>query len=103
MDEVLEGIAQAGRAGERVALATIIATRGSSPRGPGSRLLLWPDGRLIGTVGGGCGEAEVIRTARDVLDDGVPRLVEVDLTADAAADEGMVCGGIMEVFVEPLA
>lgn len=83
------------------ALGTVIVTRGSTPRKAGARMLIYRDGRAFGTIGGGCGESEVRREALNVIDEGVPRLYRVALDADTAADEGMVCGGVMEVFIEP--
>lgn len=87
--------------GERVAVATIVRTRGSTPREVGARMLVHPGGGIEGTVGGGCGEAEVWRAALDVIADGVPRMVIVDLTEEISMQTDGVCGGIMEVFVEP--
>ena len=83
-----------------VAVATVIATRGSTPREAGAKMLVRRSGQTLGTVGGGCGEAAVRSAALRVLDDGDLQVVQVDLTADAAADSGDVCGGIMEVLVE---
>jgi xanthine dehydrogenase accessory factor len=87
----------------RVAVATIVRTRGSSPREVGARMLVRPDGATDGTVGGGCGEAEVWRTALEVMTDEQPRMVVVDLTNDIAMTTDGVCGGIMDIFVEPWA
>jgi xanthine dehydrogenase accessory factor len=84
-----------------VAVATIVRTRGSSPREVGARMLVRPDGATDGTVGGGCGEAEVWRTAIEVMADSQPRMVEVNLTNEIAIDTDGVCGGIMDIFVEP--
>jgi xanthine dehydrogenase accessory factor len=84
-----------------VAVATIVRTRGSSPREVGARMLVRPDGATDGTVGGGCGEAEVWRTALEVMADQQPRIVVVDLTNDIAMTTDGVCGGIMDIFVEP--
>jgi xanthine dehydrogenase accessory factor len=84
-----------------VAVATIVRTRGSSPREVGARMLVRPDGATDGTVGGGCGEAEVWRTALEVMADAQPRMVVVDLTNDIAMTTDGVCGGIMDIFVEP--
>jgi xanthine dehydrogenase accessory factor len=84
-----------------VAVATIVRTRGSSPREVGARMLIRADGGTDGTVGGGCGEAEVWRTALEVLADEQPRMVVVDLTNDIALNTDGVCGGIMDIFVEP--
>lgn len=87
---------------EQVVLATITATRGSTPRKPGAQILFFRDGRTVGTIGGGCGEAEARRYAFDVMDSGVPAIVDVDLTHDVAEADGMVCGGTMEIFIEPI-
>jgi xanthine dehydrogenase accessory factor len=86
---------------ETAAVATIVRTRGSSPREVGAKMLVRANGATDGTVGGGCGEAEVWRTALDVLADLEPRTVYVDLTDEIAMASESVCGGIMEVFVEP--
>lgn len=88
-------------AGETPAVATIIHVRGSSPREVGAKMLVRPGGATDGTVGGGCGEADVWRAALDVMVDLEPRTVIVDLTQDIAMDTDGVCGGIMEIFVEP--
>jgi xanthine dehydrogenase accessory factor len=84
-----------------VAVATIVRTRGSSPREVGARMLVRPDGGTDGTVGGGCGEAEVWRAALEVLQDEQPRMVVVDLTNEIAMTSDGVCGGIIDIFVEP--
>lgn len=87
---------------EEVALATLIATRGSTPRKAGAQVLFFRDGQTVGTIGGGCGEAEARRVAFMVMESGQPKVVEVDLTHDVAEADGMVCGGIMEIYIEPL-
>jgi xanthine dehydrogenase accessory factor len=84
------------------ALATIISTKGSTPRKAGARMLIYRDGRILGTIGGGCGESEVRLQALSVIDSGKPHVHRVSLTADIAAAEGMACGGTMEVFIEPV-
>lgn len=86
--------------GETVAVATIVDAKGSVPREVGAKMIIHPLGRHVGTVGGGCGEADVIRTALDVIQDGLPRTVHVDLTEDIAMNSLGVCGGVMDVFVE---
>ncbi|MFX4261844.1 XdhC family protein [Pelotomaculum propionicicum] len=83
------------------ALATITMTKGSTPRKAGARMLIYRDGRIQGTIGGGCGESEVRLQAMNVIDSGKPYLHGVSLTADIAASEGMACGGVMEVYIEP--
>lgn len=84
------------------ALATIVRTKGSTPRKAGARMLIYRDGRTLGTIGGGCGESEVLLQALNVIDDGQARVHKVSLTVDIAAAEGMACGGTMEVFIEPV-
>ncbi|MCY3658690.1 MAG: XdhC family protein [Caldilineaceae bacterium] len=86
--------------GTTVAMATITMVKGSVPREVGAKMLIHPAGLHVGTVGGGCGEADVIRAALDVIQDGEPRTVRVDLTEDISMDSLGVCGGIMDVFVE---
>ena len=85
---------------QEVAVATIVDAKGSVPREVGAKMLIHPQGRHVGTVGGGCGEADVIRAGLDVIHDGIPRTVHVDLTEDISMDSLGVCGGVMDVFVE---
>lgn len=93
---------EAARSGRRVALATVVQTRGSVPRHAGSKMLIDPAGELVGTIGGGCGEAEVIAAAADVVREGAPRLIHVRLTDDAESWSPAVCGGVMDVLLEPV-
>lgn len=86
--------------GRPCALATVVATRGSTPRKVGARLVVDPRAGLTGTVGGGCGEAEVIEAARRVIATGRPLRVRVDLTEEITSWSPAVCGGTMDVFVE---
>lgn len=83
-----------------VAVATVIRVCGSVPREVGAKMLIHPLGQHYGTVGGGCGEADVIRAGLDVIESGQPQLVEVDLTEDISMQSLGVCGGIMDVYVE---
>ena len=83
-----------------MAVATIVQAKGSVPREVGAKMIVHPLGRHVGTVGGGCGEADVIRVALDVIQDGVPRTVRVDLTEDISMQSMGVCGGIMDVYIE---
>jgi xanthine dehydrogenase accessory factor len=83
-----------------VAVATVVGVRGSVPREVGTKMIIHPLGQHYGTVGGGCGEAEVIRAGMDAIDTGAPQLVEVDLTEDLTMESLGVCGGIMDVYVE---
>ncbi len=93
----------AARENRPVVLATIVRSRGSTPRGVGSKMLVDPERGLTGTVGGGCGEAQVIETAAEVLADGKPRTVRVDLTEDLLSWSPAVCGGHFDVFLERIA
>ena len=95
-----EALGAAAREGRSCALATVVGTRGSTPRKVGARLLVDPLRGLTGTVGGGCGEAEVIEVARRVLETGRPERLTVDLTEDFTTWSPAVCGGTMDVFVE---
>lgn len=83
-----------------VAVATVIRVRGSVPREVGAKMLIHPLGQHYGTVGGGCGEADVIRAGLDVIESGQPQLVEIDLTEDISMQSLGVCGGIMDVYIE---
>jgi xanthine dehydrogenase accessory factor len=83
-----------------VAIATIIKVRGSVPREVGAKMLIHPLGQHYGTVGGGCGEADVIRAGLNVLESGQSQTVQVDLTQDVSMQSLGVCGGIMDVYVE---
>lgn len=83
-----------------VAVATVIRTRGSVPREVGAKMIIHPGGQHIGTVGGGGGEANVIKVGLNVIDSGQPKIVTVDLTDDISMDAQAVCGGVMEIFVE---
>jgi xanthine dehydrogenase accessory factor len=98
--EILNNICNLQKTGQKAALVTIVETRGSTPRKAGSKMLILQDGRSIGTIGGGCGEAEVRRQALTALDDNESRLHTVNMLNEVAADEGMVCGGVMEVFIQ---
>lgn len=85
---------------ENTALITVIQVKGSSPRKTGAKMLVLADGRTYGTIGGGCGEAEVKREALSVLDMKRSKKYRLDLTNDIAAREGMVCGGLMDFFID---
>ena len=82
------------------ALATVVATRKSSPRPVGSKLVITEDGRLEGSVSGGCVESDVFVAAQEVMDTGVPRLLTYGITDDMALNVGLPCGGEIDVFVE---
>ena len=97
---VFAAASHAGAQGRAVALCTVVGRKGSTPRGVGSRMLVDPAEGLVGTVGGGCGEAQVIDAARQVVRTGVPQMVRVDLTEDILSWSPAVCGGVFDVFVE---
>lgn len=88
------------QAGRPVAVATVVRVWGSTPREVGAKMLVDPDGSIAGTIGGGCGEAEVWQEAREVLEDGRTREVHVDLTEEVDSDDGKVCGGRLDVVVD---
>jgi xanthine dehydrogenase accessory factor len=93
-------IAEANERGERVVVATVAHTRGSTPQRRGAKMLFFVSGETSGTVGGGCIEAEVWAEAREALRSGRSALHKFSLTADEASEEGMVCGGTMEIFID---
>jgi xanthine dehydrogenase accessory factor len=93
-------IEEANARGERVVVATVAHTRGSTPQRRGAKMLFFEGGQTAGTVGGGCVEAEVWAEARETMHTGLPALYKFSLTADEAGEEGMVCGGTMEIFLD---
>ncbi len=100
--ETLHKAITAAGDGVAAALATIIESHGSTPRKAGAKMLIYRDGRTEGTIGGGCTEAKVRLTAFDVIDTDKACIEQVSMTADVAAREGMVCGGSLAVFIEPV-
>jgi xanthine dehydrogenase accessory factor len=100
--DIFEAIARVRRDGVPAALATIVGTRGSTPGRETMRLLVLEDGTFLGTVGGGCLEAEVWETAREVIADERPRTLQFTLTERHMPDSGLLCGGEVTIFVEPL-
>ncbi len=101
-DKVMRELVTLEKTGGRAVLATIIEAIGSTPRKRGSQMIIYPDGKLIGTIGGGCAEADVRRQAMLCMDRSMSQLFSLDLDADAAAEQGMACGGKIEIFLEPL-
>ena len=87
--------------GETMAVATIVSTKGSTPREVGAKLVVTAWGEILGTIGGGCGEADVKREAIEVIRTRKPRMVRIDLFDDISSDSPAVCGGIMNVFIDP--
>jgi xanthine dehydrogenase accessory factor len=100
--EVLQAALEAEARGERAALVTVVSTEGSTPQKAGARMLVYADGRIFGTIGGGCLEAEMGWRAREAIEAGRPRLAAYDLTPEQAGEDGLVCGGRMQVFIEPI-
>ena len=99
---VLEALAALEQSKQRAALVTIVETFGSTPRKPGSQMVVYPDGNIMGTIGGGCSEADARREALLQLDQDRPLIFRQRLTAEDAAEEGMACGGIMDLFIETI-
>jgi xanthine dehydrogenase accessory factor len=93
-------IEEANKRGERVVVATVARTRGSTPQQRGAKMLFFASGEAAGTVGGGCVEAEVWAEAREALRSGQSALHHFSLTAEEASEEGMVCGGTMDIFLD---
>ena len=102
MKEVLEAALRAEESGEPAALVTVISTEGSTPQKAGAKMVVYPDGRIVGTIGGGCVEAEMTWRARTVIDSRRPQTASYELTPEQAGEDGLICGGRMEVFLEPL-
>lgn len=100
--EFFEQVMSLQKGGEMAAVATIIRTKGSTPRKIGSKMVIYPDGKITGTIGGGCGEGEVIEKAYQVMKTGTPAQHQVDLTQGLFYEDGGICGGIMDVFIEPV-
>jgi xanthine dehydrogenase accessory factor len=100
MDDIYGKLLEIMEQGQTAALATIVATKGSVPREVGAQMLIYPAGQNVGTVGGGCGEAEAINQALDTIRTGQPRIVEADLTEDISMKSQGICGGIMYIYVE---
>ncbi|SCF01809.1 xanthine dehydrogenase accessory factor [Micromonospora coriariae] len=100
MPDVFEELHRRCRAGEAVALATVVATWRSAPQPPGASMLVAADGTVTGSVSGGCVEADLYERARIVLDTGAPELTRYGVSDDAAYAAGLTCGGELDVFVE---
>lgn len=100
--EIYEEIVALQRAGRRGAVATIVNARGSIPSFKSAKMLVRDDGSIAGTIGGGCVEAEVWQAAREVMATEKPRTLRFDLNQNPKYDTGLVCGGTLEIFVEPV-
>jgi xanthine dehydrogenase accessory factor len=100
--DIFDEIVRLRRVGQKCALATIVQVRGSIPSFESAKLLVREDGSMLGTIGGGCVEAEVWNAAREVIETEKPRHLNFSLGQDAAYDNGLICGGQLNVFVEPV-
>lgn len=100
--DIYREIVELRERGERAALATIVVRKGSLPRKDAAKMLVRQDGSTIGTVGGGCTEAEVWRAALEVMRSEKPRLLSFELIEDEPSESGLLCGGKMEVYIEPI-
>jgi xanthine dehydrogenase accessory factor len=100
--DLYEEIVKLRQAGLKGAVATIINVRGSIPSFKTAKMLVRDDGSIFGTIGGGCVEADVWRAAREVMEEEKPRTLTFDLNQDPKYDTGLVCGGTLEIFVEPI-
>ncbi len=101
-ENILEQAAAWRREGRGVALATVVATWGSSPRPVGSQLAVDADGHMIGSVSGGCIEGAVVREAQEVIAGAKPRLLDFGVTNEQAWEVGLACGGKLQVWLEAL-
>ncbi len=102
MADLYEEILKIKAEGRSAAMATIIATKGSTPREVGAKMLIREDGTITGTIGGGCLEGQVFEEAIQAIREEKPRTVHYDLTGRDAAEAGMICGGIMDIYIEPI-
>jgi xanthine dehydrogenase accessory factor len=100
--DLYEEIVRLRKDGRRGAVATIVNVRGSIPSFKTAKMLVRDDGSIVGTIGGGCVEAEVWQAAREVMESEKPRTLTFNLNQDPKYDTGLVCGGTLEIFVEPI-
>jgi xanthine dehydrogenase accessory factor len=101
-EAVFAAVLRALDRGEPAALVTIVSTLGSTPQRVGAKMLVYSDGRTVGTIGGGCYESDACGKARDAIGTRKASVVRYDLSDDLAGEHGLICGGRMEVFIEPL-
>jgi len=100
--DLYEEIVRLRKDGRRGAVATIVNVRGSIPSFKTAKMLVRDDGSIVGTIGGGCVEAEVWQAAREVMESERPKTLTFNLNQDPKYDNGLVCGGTLEIFVEPI-
>ena len=101
-EEVFHAVGEALRLGEPASLVTIIRTEGSTPQRVGAKMVVFADGRMVGTIGGGCYENDAFWKARQALQTRKSEIVRYELSDDIAEESGLICGGQMEVYIEPL-
>ena len=101
-EEVFHAVGEALQRGEPAALVTIIRTEGSTPQRVGAKMVVFVDGRTVGTIGGGCYENDAFWKARQALKTRKSEVVRYELTDDIAEESGLICGGQMEVYIEPI-
>src|ERR1700736_731746 len=100
--EVFAAVSDALERGEPAALVTIVATKGSTPQRVGAKMLVFSDGRIVGTIGGGCYENDAFWKAREAITSRKPLLLHYELSDDFAQETGLICGGQMDVYIEPI-
>jgi xanthine dehydrogenase accessory factor len=100
--EVFAALADALDRGEPMALVTIVSTLGSTPQRVGAKMLVFGDGRIVGTIGGGCYENDAFWKAREAIGHRKPALIHYELSDDFAQETGLICGGQMDVYIEPI-
>ena len=98
--DVLEALAKSQN--EKMSLVTVISTKGSTPRKAGSKMIVYDSGKIIGTIGGGCAEAKIIKDAALMAGSKNLKIETIDMTGERAEEEGMVCGGKMNVLIEAI-
>src|SRR6186997_593540 len=100
--EVFAAVVDALDRGEQVAMVTIVSAIGSTPQRVGAKMLVFADGRIVGTIGGGCYENDAFWKAREAITTRAPQLVHYELSDDFAQETGLICGGQMDVYIEPI-
>jgi xanthine dehydrogenase accessory factor len=100
MKEIVDQVERWRKRGEKIAIATVVATRRSAPRPAGAKFAVSETGAICGSVSGGCVESDVVEQAQDVLASGVPKLLSYGISDDDALDVGLPCGGEIDIFVE---
>ncbi len=100
--DIYEELVRLRRLGQKCAIATIVQVNGSIPSFESAKMLIREDGAIVGTIGGGCVEAEVWNAAREVMETEKPKHLNFNLGQDAAYDNGLICGGQLNVFIEPV-